>query len=511
MRASWLLGLLVCVGAWGQASLSRADLAVRLIEMETCWEAHRGSLEARLRATRPLSAGLTAFFAGRYDELARNLTLACYALHSETEPTPEMLYAGTLGVRLPRVLEKESLDKGETALRLRLFAFYDAEKPATPLQLRWKLTRVGETKPIREGTLDNPAPGAEAILLTQAAEGDYEVHFEIRQGEQTLRQWKQTFSVIAHLSRRLEALSRATEAHADADTIERMTVLNAHKVLQGALKGDSPETFYPMLRLLQFAERLTSGWEHAKSAWQPAPGDYWMATLYRERTVAFRLFIPKPFKPDQPIPLVIALHGAGGNEHLFFEGYGLGIVLQEAQKRGWAVIAPRAEMHLAHVGATLEAAQKLLPIDPKRIYLMGHSMGGAHSFAAIAQFPDQFRAVVIFAGAGLPSQVPPDLPILLTVGEQELEMLKNTLMNAYRRLQGLNLKTLDYKKYDGCDHLMIVREAMPDAFAFFDRAPARERNSLKSAGKRSPQANLVATEDDLCPKCVSTPTIAMTR
>jgi len=45
--------------------------------------------------------------------------------------------------------------------------------------------------------------------------------------------------------------------------------------------------------------------------------------------------------------------------------------------------------------------------------------------------------------------------------------------NAYRRLQGLNLKTLDYKKYDGCDHLMIVREAMPDAFAFFDRAPAR--------------------------------------
>jgi hypothetical protein len=37
----------------------------------------------------------------------------------------------------------------------------------------------------------------------------------------------------------------------------------------------------------------------------------------------------------------------------------------------------------------------------------------------------------------------------------------------------LNVKTLEYKKYDGCEHLMIVREAMPDAFAFFDRAPAR--------------------------------------
>jgi len=104
---------------------------------------------------------------------------------------------------------------------------------------------------------------------------------------------------------------------------------------------------------------------------------------------------------------------------------------------------------------------------------MGHSMGGAHSFAAIAQFPDRFRAVAIFAGAGQPTQVPADLPILMTVGEQEISMLKTNIENAYRRLQGLNLKTLDYKKYDGCDHLMIVREAMPDAFAFFDRAPAR--------------------------------------
>jgi len=250
-------------------------------------------------------------------------------------------------------------------------------------------------------------------------------------------------------------------------------VLNAREVLHNALKGDRPETFYPLLRLLQLAEQLTAGWEAGQSGWRAAPGDYWMATLHRERKVAFRLYVPKQFQPNRPIPLVVALHGAGGNEHLFFEGYGLGIVLQEAEKRGWAVIAPRAEMGLAHIGGALEAAQKLLPIDPARVYLMGHSMGGAHSFAAIAQFPDRFRAVAIFAGAGQPTQVPADLPILMTVGEQEISMLKTNIENAYRRLQGLNLKTLDYKKYDGCDHLMIVREAMPDAFAFFDRAPAR--------------------------------------
>ncbi|MCS7209594.1 MAG: alpha/beta hydrolase [Fimbriimonadales bacterium] len=473
MRSLSLLGLLLCLGAWSQSPITRADLAVRLIEMESCWEAHRHSAEARLRATRPLSDGLTAFFAGRLDVLARNLTLTCAALRSDAPPTPETLYAGSLGVRILRAVEKEVLDRGALVLRMQLFSFYEAEKPATPMQLRWKVVRLGETKPLREGVVQPAEAGAAATLLTKAAEGDYEVQFELVQNDTVLRQWKQTFSVISNLAARLEALGRAAESHDDADPVERMTVLNARDVLQGAQQGDSPETFYPLLRLLQFAERLAAGWETGKSAWRAAPGDYWMATLHKERKVAFRLFIPSQFKPNQPIPLVVALHGAGGNEHLFFEGYGLGIVLKEAAKRGWAVIAPRAEVNLAHVGGALEAAQRLLPIDPKRVYLMGHSMGGAHSFAAVAQFPDRFRAVAIFAGAGQPAQIPHDLPVLMTVGEQELSMLKNNIENAYRRLQGLNLKTLEYKKYDACDHLMIVREAMADAFAFFDRAPAR--------------------------------------
>ncbi len=474
MRALLLLGLLSGAVAWSQSPITRADLAVRLIEVESCWEKHRGSLEARLRATRPLSEGLTAFFSGRFDALARSLTLTCIALHSDAPPTPEMLYAGSLGVRIPRVVEQAMLDKGETLLRLRLFSFYDAEKPAVPLQLHWRVVRLGSTRPIRTGTLTPVELGAVATLLPRASEGDYEVRFEIKQGNQSLRQWRQRFSIVANLGARLQALKHATETHPHVDPIERMTVLNAWEVLHKAQQGENPETFYPLLRLLQLAERIVAGWQKGQSGWQPAPGDYWMAMLYRERTVAFRLFIPKRFKPNQPIPLVVALHGAGGNEHLFFEGYGHGIVLKEAARRGWAVIAPRAEPGLTHIGAALEAAHKLLPINPKRIYLMGHSMGGAHSFAAIAQFPDRFRAVAIFAGAGQPSQVPTDLPILLTVGEQELAMLKNNIENAYRRLKAMNLKVLDYKKYDGCDHLMIVREAMPDAFAFFDRTPERQ-------------------------------------
>jgi hypothetical protein len=300
MRVLSVLWLLCWVAAWSQSPISRADLAVRLIETEMCWEAHRESAEARLRATRPLSEGVTAFFSGRFDALARNLTLACVALRADAPPTPEMLYAGSLGVRLPRVVDKDALERGEVALRCQLFAFYDADKPSAPLHLRWRVLRLGETRPISEGTLDAPEPGAAATLLTRAPEGDYEVRFELRQGEQTLRQWRQTFSIIAQLDARLEALERAAESHDDAEPTERMTVLNARDVLRNAQKGDSPETFYPLLRLLQLAEQIAAGWEEGKSGWRAAPGDYWMATLYRERKVAFRLFIPQAVPAEPP-------------------------------------------------------------------------------------------------------------------------------------------------------------------------------------------------------------------
>jgi pimeloyl-ACP methyl ester carboxylesterase len=472
-----IIVLLACTAVGSPSAISRADLAIRLIEIETCWEAYRESAEARLRATRQLVDGITAFFAGRFDLLMRNLTLACAALRADVPPTPDMLYAGALGGRLPPIVGKESLEQGKTGLRFQLFSYYDTEKPGEPLQLRWQVLRFGELRPIREGKLNSPEPGATATLLTRAAEGDYEVRFELRHGNQTLRQWRQTFSVIANLEVRLDALERATKMKDSTDPIEKMTVLNALEVLRNAQKGESPETFYPLLRLLQLAEQISAGWEKGKPGWYAAPGDYWMAILYREQPVAFRLFIPRQFQPGRQIPLVVALHGAGGNEHLFFDGYGRGIVLKEAEKRGWAVIAPRAGRNLVHIEAALEAAEQLLPTDPERIYLMGHSMGGAHCFSAIAQFPDRFRGVAIFAGAGQPTQVPSDLPILMAVGEQELSILKTNVENAYRRLQELNLKVLDYKKYDGCEHLMIVREALPDAFAFFDRAPARRAKS----------------------------------
>lgn len=42
-------------------------------------------------------------------------------------------------------------------------------------------------------------------------------------------------------------------------------------------------------------------------------------------------------------------------------------------------------------------------------------------------------------------------------------------IGAYQSLKAKNLTHLELRRYNGCEHLMIVREALPDAFAFFDR------------------------------------------
>ncbi len=450
------------------ATLSRADLAVRLIEMETCWERYRGSESARLRATQPLSDGITAFFGNRLDVLARYLTITCARLESEAEPSPEQLYAGSVGVRLPAVVDATTPAEPITP---ELFRYYEAEPK--PLTLVWSLIPRESTQALASGSLALPTEQPPSLNLP-SSEGDYWVHWRILAGQQELRQWKVPVSVVNRLQMRLESLRKAIEAYPDADGMERATVAMTIEVLEQASKGTRPETYYPLLQLLRQAEAMVERWAQHQRGWQPQPGDYWMCAPYQNSRVYFRLYVPKGFKPDAPLPLVVALHGAGGNEHLFFDGYGLGQVLREAEKRGWAVVAPRSGTGLNHVWGAMEAVQKLLPIDKERVYLMGHSMGGAQTFASAGQRPELFRAIAVIAGAGQPANLPKDLPVFLAVGEQELPFLLNNVERAHQQLKGAELSQLEYKRYNGCEHLMIVREALPDAFAFFEQAPPRE-------------------------------------
>jgi len=141
----------------------------------------------------------------------------------------------------------------------------------------------------------------------------------------------------------------------------------------------------------------------------------------------YRLFTPEHLEPGRRYPLVVFLHGAAGsgtdNEQQLLGGNVYGALvwaLPENQARHPAfIVAPQTDVNWPcviiepgkrpvlcpglgrGVGMAFQIIDKLvaeLPIDPDRIYVTGHSMGGAGTWHMIAQRPTFFAGAVPVCG-----------------------------------------------------------------------------------------------------------------
>jgi predicted esterase len=182
--------------------------------------------------------------------------------------------------------------------------------------------------------------------------------------------------------------------------------------------------------------------------------------------------VPKGLDPKNPVPIVVALHGAGGSENLFFEGYGDGQIVKLSEKRGWLLIAPRSGLSLVGggppVGEIVDELAKRYPIDPKKVFVVGHSMGAMQTIDAAQRYPGKFAGIAAFGGGGLVRK--PDafatLPTFIGVGDQDFAL--GGARNLKKSLESAQAKAVVYKEYEGLEHLLICREALPDAFKMFD-------------------------------------------
>jgi len=124
-------------------------------------------------------------------------------------------------------------------------------------------------------------------------------------------------------------------------------------------------------------------------------------------------------------PVVVALHGAGGNEHMFLEAYGAGRLAELAEEIGFVVISPSTPALAAApegLAGLLDAAEAEFPIDRTRVHLLGHSMGAGAAWSLVTRDPEVARAVACLAGpcgggAGRGvSGAPSGWPAVLVVG-----------------------------------------------------------------------------------------------
>lgn len=225
-------------------------------------------------------------------------------------------------------------------------------------------------------------------------------------------------------------------------------------LIDGALAGKA-ESDVRINALLEFAEKSLSD-----SGYRPSSGEFPLVVQGRSR---IRAWLPKSLKADTPV--VIALHGAGGSENLFFEGYGGGQAVELAKKRGWAFLSPSSSPTACK--DSIDWLSGRLGSAPTRVFVMGHSMGGGLALSTAGSV--QPKAVAVFApagrnrGPGLEST-----PLWVGVGKQELMMLAG---NARALKEGAQ----EYREYDPCEHLMIVACGLADAYRFFDSEQAKTK------------------------------------
>lgn len=193
-------------------------------------------------------------------------------------------------------------------------------------------------------------------------------------------------------------------------------------------------------------------------------GDCWHALpLAEDLSLPARIFVPESALAKDAMPLLIALHGAGGNEHLFMEAYGAGAIRRLAQEHGFAVVSPLAApmMDLGLAFDTIvDAMEQLYSIDESRIYVIGHSLGAALTGGMCSVRGERIAAACWLAGASYAraSRLPPTLVI---AAELDSIVPPARIEPAVKLAQNAGLD-VEYRVVPDFGHTLVVGYALGD-------------------------------------------------
>jgi len=146
-------------------------------------------------------------------------------------------------------------------------------------------------------------------------------------------------------------------------------------------------------------------------------------------TRTYYLYVPESVTSASPAPLLVLLHGSGRN----------GLTLAEpwkdlAKKQGIILAGPDAITSAgwnmgpdgpAFLSALVDVVSAQHPVDPRRVYLFGHSAGAVHALVLGLLESQYFAAAAVHAGA-LPPEVypyiaraPRKIPLAIWVGTND--------------------------------------------------------------------------------------------
>lgn len=209
------------------------------------------------------------------------------------------------------------------------------------------------------------------------------------------------------------------------------------------------------------------------------------------KEMEYGLFVPSTYDKEKKTPLMIALHGLGSNPQQIMRYPQL---TDLAEKHGYVVAAPMGynnsgwygqkptfgrkpepanlhELSEKDVMNVLEIVKKDYNIDPDRIYLMGHSMGGGGTFHLALKYPDIWAALgpiapAIFRPASEVEKIK-HIPVILIQGEKDNLVRVSMVRPWAAKMKELGMKH-EYIEVPGGDHINIISK-IPEMYEFFNK------------------------------------------
>jgi predicted esterase len=196
----------------------------------------------------------------------------------------------------------------------------------------------------------------------------------------------------------------------------------------------------------------------------------------------YRVFIPSSYDGTKNYPLIIALHGMGGDENSYFDQYQQGLFKTLAEQHGYLVACPKGRQSASmYVGTAekdvmdvLAEMRRVYKVDGSRIYLTGHSMGGYGTWSLAMGHPDLFAALAPISGGGNAAGMIrlKNIPQIVIHGDADntVSVEKSREMVEAGKKAGAEIKYIEVK---GGSHVSVAAPAFPDIFDFFDAHPAK--------------------------------------
>ena len=198
----------------------------------------------------------------------------------------------------------------------------------------------------------------------------------------------------------------------------------------------------------------------------------------------YTLFVSTKYRPGVAAPLIVALHGNGANpdEIMYVRG-----LTQFAGDRGYIVVAPMGFNPYAGYGSRGPGRAANRPDDPEnagalseidvlnvinlvehdftidnhRVYLLGHSMGGAGALYLGTKYPERWAGMALFApgtrgtdtaAAGIAALK--TIPMIVFQGKDDTQVLAGNTRRFVAALKRSSV-ALEYHEMVG-DHMSII-------------------------------------------------------